>query len=135
MKVVVSLVASAMVVATLMASAAYAQRDAGAKARREYGKGFWNTPSRQTCVVRTYSRPVAAQTATAAVAESADESPATVAQANNDVRRFSYEPTPSDEAPMATIQAPVQTYRRQAPASKPSPPQVRLHPGSSGRRY
>jgi hypothetical protein len=45
------LVAGAMV---LSATAAFAQRDAGAKMRGEFGTGFWSTPG----VTRTYMYPV-----------------------------------------------------------------------------
>lgn len=137
----------------LLSSDALAQRDAGAKARGEFGKGFWNSGSNRasTRVVQRTMVPQARLYQT--------ESP----QAVDSYRSFSYEPTPGDTADAQNIEEPAAvqvdtsaspcqkvpnvTYRRFSyePAAilapergvrrnsanrRASPPDVRLHPGS-----
>ena len=151
-----TVVLSVAVLGMVVGGEALAQRDAGAKARREFGKGFWNSPSQsrvsRSAPIRVVSpvRP-AYQANTAIAAES--------------YRSFSYEPTPQlakegttqEVAPATKTEAaspcqasPVVTYRsfsyepsviaspryeirRSYGQPRVSPPQVRLHPGS--RRY
>ncbi len=123
MKRVVSIVAAIVVVTTLGVSNSYAQRDSGAKARREYNTGFWHSSSRQRCVVRTRVCPSEPQTAKADV-------PETVAQQDaqeKSYRRFSYEPSGEVQ------QRPARTFRRRSSVHKPTPPEVRL--GRAARHY
>jgi len=78
----------------LSATAAFAQRDAGAKMRGEFGTGFWSTPS----VVRTYTYRVPSYIAPAPIVVRAAPvvraTPAApqVAQAPTPRRAFSVEP-------------------------------------------
>lgn len=132
---------------------AFAQRDAGAKARGEFGKGFWNSPS-QARVSR--STPIRVMSPVRSSYQ------AGTSQATESYRSFSYEPAPNatnDKSPQEAAQAqetasasPCQentsvTYRsfsyeptviaspryevrRSSVSRHTSPPQVRLHPGS-----
>lgn len=148
-----TVVLSVAVLGLVLGSEAFAQRDAGAKARREFGKGFWNSQSHATVTRSTPSRVVSPvqrsiQTNTALAAES--------------YRSFSYEPTPEvaqeeasqatapvtkTEAPSPCQATPSVSYRsfsyepatnvspryevRRSNASRHvSPPQVRLRPGT-----
>jgi hypothetical protein len=126
-----------VVVATLMASVASAQRSALAKANGQYGAGFWHSTSRQ--VATCPQRNVVMREAQPAVAsnQAQKENPneenqakvATQPTQDNSYQRYSYEPSAGAE------QRPAQTYQRRSvqsrsSAQQPSAPEVRLHPGT-----
>ena len=108
------LVAGAM---ALSATAAFAQRDAGAKARGEFGTGFWSTPH----MTRTYTYGVRTYVAPApTVVRSAPAVPAApqVAQAPTARRAFSVEPGAAMTC--APAPAPASATAQRAPAVRRS---------------
>lgn len=122
MKRVMSIGLAAATVVTLIASSAFAQRDAGAKARGEI-TGFWDSKPRQ--VVRCRTRNVVVRK----VPEK--EIPPTVAQDESQgesVRRFSYEPS-ADTPRSPAHKTQCRTVQRRSSVKRPTPPEVRLHPG------
>ncbi|WP_425399050.1 hypothetical protein [Aeoliella sp.] len=148
-----TVVLSVAVLGLVLGSEAFAQRDAGAKARREFGKGFWNSQSRARVTRSTPIRVVSPVQAS---------NQANTALAAESYRSFSYEPAPEvtkEETPQAAApatkaetQSPCQatpsvTYRsfsyepganvspryevrRSSAPRHVTPPQVRLHPGT-----
>jgi hypothetical protein len=112
LKLLSMLVAGAIV---LSATAAFAQRDAGAKMRSEFGTGFWSTPR----VTRTYTYRVPSYVAPAPmVVRAAPAVPAApqVAQAPTTRRAFSVEPG----ATVTCAPAPTPATAQRAPAVRRS---------------
>ncbi|EAQ78597.1 hypothetical protein [Blastopirellula marina] len=111
---------------------AMAERDAGAKARGDFGHGFWNTQVHRPMRVMNYTRvapqPAAVQTPAPPTVTKAAEQPAAVAQTDNSgvTQRFSYEPTETvnNYQPVRNYQS-VQTHHK-------SPWQ---YPKTDARRY
>ena len=148
-----TVVMAVAVVGLLLGSEALAQRDAGAKARGEYGKGFWSSGSNRRATSTVPRRMMSPTRPTYSIAES---------PAAESYRSFSYEPAPeatngatnSEEAPVEVSAAPTPcptaptvTYRRysyepavanpprcqvrrSAAQRRTSPPEARLRPGS-----
>jgi hypothetical protein len=104
----------------LSATAAFAQRDAGAKMRGEFGTGFWSAPG----LTRTYTYRVPAYVAPAPIvvraAPAVPAAPAApqVAQAPTARRAFSVEPGAAVTCPSAPTTTPATAQR--APAVRRS---------------
>lgn len=104
-----TIVAAVLVVGMLAGSEVMAQRDAGAKARREFGKGFWNSGNQATAS-RTVTRsqlPSVTRT---------DQAAAPGPVASESYQSFSYEPTP-----VVANEAPAQASTPGVPAYTSSP--------------
>lgn len=144
-----TIVMAVAVVGLLLGSEALAQRDAGAKARGEYGGGFWSSGANRRATSTVPRRMMSPTRSTYSIAET---------PAAESYRSFSYEPAPeatnAEEAPVEVSAAPTPcptaptaTYRRYslepAVANPPrcqvrrsaaqrriSPHEARLRPGS-----
>jgi hypothetical protein len=107
----------------MSASTALAQRDAGAKARGEFGTGFWSTPS----VTRTFTYRVPTYVAPApTVVRTAPAVPAApqVAQMPTDRRSFSVEPnaaTAGSDCPIPPVMVTQRPSVRRSFSYEPTP--------------
>ena len=108
-----TVVMAVAVVGLLLGSEALAQRDAGAKARGEYGKGFWSSGSNRRATSTVPRRMMTPTRSTNSIAET---------PAAESYRSFSYEPAPeaTNEATNAK-EAPVEVSAAPTPTNRPSP--------------